>query len=399
MSGSTNLTDLIEQLTDLKTTCSVCLSAAISLLIPVVVTSWVSQEKKDTPSRITNGFLVSVILMSATVLFGCVVDYRIPNPDNKQLAAFTHITLMSKGWCKTQAIAYQFFIWNVMGFWIAVVMSLHYVVSKKPSPRSTVTQQHTPRQSGKITCVEWKVYAAIYGTSTLFVVVPLVMEQFLPFNNQTGDQLQILTADNTLLWCWLASSGGGGILPNDNIPWSQFVFFYGWMIIIFIFSVVFSVKILCRLCAMRRNRHFVAVDSSNVISDYIWRHGMFLALFVLVLAAALLFFANETMSTIDDKVESFAALKVHIIVVCGLGIWCFLVFGTHCIRCGPIGGDAGCGCFRCKKAPRSSSPSWRVGNGSARLSEQLLDNDFGVRYDGDDESPESSVIDSYHHRR
>ena len=70
---------------------------------------------------------------------------------------------------------------------------------------------------------------------------------------------------------------------------------------------------------------------------------MFLALFVLVLAAALLFFANETMSTIDDKVESFAALKVHIIVVCGLGIWCFLVFGTHCIRCGPIGGDAGCG--------------------------------------------------------
>ena len=123
-----------------------------------------------------------------------------------------------------------------------------------------------------------------------------------------------MQADNTLLWCWLASSGGGGILPNDNIPWSQFVFFYGWMvcprlyflspercdfelkllqplsfrflgllllfflmrpiyakIIIFIFSVVFSVKILCRLCAMRRNRHFVAVDSSNVISGVLSR--------------------------------------------------------------------------------------------------------------------------------
>lgn len=108
MSEPQNLTDLIEQLTDLKTTCSVCLSASISLLAPVVVTSWVSQEKKDTPSRITNGFLVSVILMSATVLLGCIVDYRIPNPDNEKLAIFTHITLMSKGWCKTQAVACVF---------------------------------------------------------------------------------------------------------------------------------------------------------------------------------------------------------------------------------------------------------------------------------------------------
>lgn len=70
---------------------------------------------------------------------------------------------------------------------------------------------------------------------------------------------------------------------------------------------------------------------------------MFLALFVLVLAAALFFFANETISTMNNEEESFTALKVHIVVVCGLGIWCFLVFGTHCIRCGPIGGDAGCG--------------------------------------------------------
>lgn len=94
------------------------------------------------------------------------------------------------------------------------------------------------------------------------------------------------------------------------------------------------------------------------VIDYIWRHSMFLGLFVLVLAAALFFATDEvrddhslghfamrtlifatcagvqTLATINDREESFVALKLHILVVCGLGVWCFFVFGTQCIRCG-----------------------------------------------------------------
>ena len=337
MSIPENITRLDEQLTDLKTTCTVFQTASIALLAPVVVTSWLTRDRRDTPTRITTGLLVSVVLLSTTVLLGSTMDYRIPNPNNEIVAMFTGIALVDRDWCKTQAIAYQFFIWNVMGFWIAVVMALHHVVSKKPT-RHHRAPSDTQVPPGKVTPTEWKVYGVIYGVSAVFTITPLVIEQFLGINNTTGEQLQIYTADNMLLWCWLASSGGGGILPDNDLPWSQIVFCYGWMVIVFVFSVVFSIKILCRLCAMRRNRHFVAADSSNVISDYIWRHSMFLGLFVLVLAAALVFATNETIATVNDDQESFVALKIHIIVVCGLGVWCFAVFGTHCIRCG-----GGCG--------------------------------------------------------
>ena len=106
MSITENITDTVERLTDLKTTCTICLTASIALLSPVVVTSWLSKEKRDLQSKVTTGFLASVILMSATVLLGSIVDYRIPNPVNEMVAPITHITLMSHFWCKTQAIMY-----------------------------------------------------------------------------------------------------------------------------------------------------------------------------------------------------------------------------------------------------------------------------------------------------
>ena len=48
---------------------------------------------------------------------------------------------------------------------------------------------------------------------------------------------------------------------------------------------------------------------------------MFLGLFVLVLGAVLFFAVDEWMATIHHEDENFIALKIHIIVVCGLGVW------------------------------------------------------------------------------
>ena len=106
MSIPENITRLDEQLTDLKTTCTVFQTASIALLAPVVVTSWLTRDRRDTPTRITTGLLVSVVLLSTTVLLGSTMDYRIPNPNNEIVAMFTGIALVDRDWCKTQAIAY-----------------------------------------------------------------------------------------------------------------------------------------------------------------------------------------------------------------------------------------------------------------------------------------------------
>ena len=59
---------------------------------------------------------------------------------------------------------------------------------------------------------------------------------------------------------------------------------------------------------------------------------MFLGLFVLVLGAVLFFAVDEWMATIHHEDENFIALKIHIIVVCGLGVWYyFLLTIRHAI--------------------------------------------------------------------
>jgi hypothetical protein len=66
-----------------------------------------------------------------------------------------------QGACKAQAIFYQFFIWCVMGFWIAVVMTLHHVVHKKPEPRP-----EPPLPPGQVTRTEWHVYVLLLSRSS-----------------------------------------------------------------------------------------------------------------------------------------------------------------------------------------------------------------------------------------
>jgi hypothetical protein len=110
MSGATtagwidNVTEDVERLIDLKTTCTVCLSLSLGLLAPVVITSLLANERSDFPSRVTTGFLTSVILMSVTVLLGAIIDYRIPNPENRIISMFTGATLMDDNACRAQAI-------------------------------------------------------------------------------------------------------------------------------------------------------------------------------------------------------------------------------------------------------------------------------------------------------
>ena len=49
---------------------------------------------------------------------------------------------------------YQFFIWNVMGYWCAVVMALYFVVSRKSAIRAASGQ---PEPAKKVRCREFKV--------------------------------------------------------------------------------------------------------------------------------------------------------------------------------------------------------------------------------------------------
>ena len=64
--------------------------------------------------------------------------------------------------------------------------------------------------------IERKCYIVVYGTATLFSVVPLVVDQ-------TIGNGEVLRADNTMLWCWLTAENATkqGDSSMAWLPWSQ----------------------------------------------------------------------------------------------------------------------------------------------------------------------------------
>ena len=108
---------------------------------------------------------------------------------------------------------------------------------------------------------------------------------------------------------------------------------------------------------------------------------------------------KKTIATVNGEEASFVALKLHIIVVCGMGSWCFCVFGTHCIRCGALGGRCRtcCNSF-CRRD--AAGQSWRPhsrGSSGSRRSEHMLDENFHTAFTSEDSNNDgdSSVIATY----
>jgi len=108
-----NITELERDLASMKLICTVCIVISLISAMPIVVTGLLVKERRTFPSRITTIFLLKIMLMNAIVLFGTIVDYRIPSLLNHILFEPLGLQLMSNTWCKTQAIAYHFCIWCV----------------------------------------------------------------------------------------------------------------------------------------------------------------------------------------------------------------------------------------------------------------------------------------------
>ena len=196
------LANITSNLADLRITCTVCLVVSLIAALPIVVTGIVRKERRSFPSRISTIFMIKIMLMNVVVLLGVGVDYRIPSPINSILANMTSSPVMSQGWCKAQAISYQFLIWCVMSYWVVIAFCLCKVVN-------------STAEILDFSNVERRCYWFVYGSATLFTVLPVILDQTVGNN-------EIFRADNTMLWCWLTAENSTLSGPGENfIPWSQ----------------------------------------------------------------------------------------------------------------------------------------------------------------------------------
>ena len=128
-----DLHNITRNLTDLRTTCTICVIVSLLAAAPIVLTGLIVKERRTFPSRITTIFLIKMMLMNVVVLLGSIVDYRIPNNINMLINATSpeSLSIMSMGWCKAQAVAYQFLIWCVMSYWYVRIHSPLVCVLRK----------------------------------------------------------------------------------------------------------------------------------------------------------------------------------------------------------------------------------------------------------------------------
>jgi hypothetical protein len=230
-----NLTQSLDQL---RLTCTVCAAVSFVASLPIVFTGLIVKERRKFPSRLTTLFFVKIMLMNAVVLLGSIVDYRIPSDINLYLNATSPVplTIMSAGFCKAQAVSYQFLIWCVMSYWVAIAFCLCKVVNSA----SEVLD---------LSPLERRCYVIIYGVAAFFTVVPLIIDQTVAGG-------QVYRADDSALWCWLTAENvthqrtTAPLLAGVElfVPWSQVAFFYTFELLYFFVGITYSVKILQRLC-------------------------------------------------------------------------------------------------------------------------------------------------------
>ncbi len=232
-----SLQNLTESLDELRLTCTICAAVSLAASLPIVLTGLIVKERRKFPSRLTTLFFVKIMLMNVVVLLGSIVNYRIPNKLNLYLNATSPVplTLMSPGFCKVQAVSYQFLIWCVMSYWVAIAFCLCKVVTSA----SEVLD---------LSPLERRCYIIIYGVAAFFTAAPLVIDQ-------TVAGSQVYRADDSALWCWLTAENithqtTAPLLPGIErfVPWSQVAFFYTFELLYFFVGITYSVKILQRLC-------------------------------------------------------------------------------------------------------------------------------------------------------